>query len=269
MEQIIRTELNIGIEAPVKILHITDVHLTEANEQDSPEMAATMERRREIFRKEGNYPPHTPAEYFAEAIAMAEEMGAVLVCTGDVCDLDNFGCKEAFHRIADGHDMMFSAGGHEYQKRYVRTIEEGAEHIRTVRPRVVASFPQFDFDLESRVVNGLNIVTAENGIDYYSAETLARFKKELEKGLPIIVFSHNPIFDRALNTWEAIRPTEELTDEERRISHEMIDLINTHPLVKATVTGHHHCNDERIHEGKLSLVTDGLFKGICRLIEVR
>ena len=133
MEKIVHTVLEVGLEAPVKILHITDVHLTIANDQDSEEMAKTMDRRREVFYKEGNCPPHTPSEYFAEAIALAEEMGALLVCTGDVCDLDNFGCREEFLRIAEGHDMMFTPGGHEYQKRYVRTIEEGAEHIRTVR----------------------------------------------------------------------------------------------------------------------------------------
>lgn len=271
MERVVHTVLEVGLEKPVKILHITDVHLTVANDQDTEEMKETMQRRKELFRKEGGYPPHTPSEYFEEAIKMAEEMGALLVVTGDVCDLNNHGCKEEFHRIADGHDMMFSPGGHETQCRYVRTIEEGAEYIRTTRPQVQAAFPEFDFDLDSRVVNGLNIVTADNAIDYYSAATLARFKKELEKGLPIIVFSHDPIFDRALNTWEALRPTEELTDEERRISHEMIDLINTHPLVKATFAGHLHSLDDhfRIHEGKPAYVTPSLFKGACRLIEVR
>ncbi|MBR6790620.1 MAG: hypothetical protein IKM31_07120, partial [Oscillospiraceae bacterium] len=180
MERIVHTILDIGLEKPVKILHITDVHLTVSFEDDTDEVKETMARRTEIFRKEANYPPCTPSEYFAEAIALAEEMGAVLVCTGDVCDLNLPCCHKEFHRIADGHDMIFTPGGHEYQKRYVHTVAEGAEYIRSVRPKVQAAFPEFDLPLTSRVVNGLNIVAADNGIDYYSAETFERFKKELE-----------------------------------------------------------------------------------------
>ena len=60
MEQILHTVFNLGIEKPFKILHITDVHLTEANEQDTPEHHELMEIRRETFHKEGSCPPCTP-----------------------------------------------------------------------------------------------------------------------------------------------------------------------------------------------------------------
>lgn len=268
MENIIHTVLEVGLEKPVKILHITDVHLTVADGSDPPEMHEIMKEREGVFRREGGA-PGLPSVYFEEAVRLAEEEGYLLVCTGDVCDLNIHGCRAEFHRIADGHDMMFSPGGHETQKRYVRTMEEGEAYVKAVRPQVEAAFPEFDLLFDSRVIGGLNIVTADNSLDYYSAETLARFRKELEKGLPILVFSHDPIFDARLNAAEKTHPDVPLTEEDYRISHEMIDLINTHPLVKATFTGHHHCADERIHEGKPSFVTPGLFKGICRLIEVR
>ena len=269
MEQILHTVLNIGIEKPFKILHITDVHLTEANEQDTPEHHELMDRRRVTFHKEGSCPPGTPKEYFAEAIRLAEEMGALLVCTGDAIDIHTHGNIAEFHRIADGHDMMFSPGGHEHQRVCVRTMEEPYPYFETIRPKLKAAFPEFDMDFDSRVVNGVNVITADNSMDYFNAVTLERFKAELDKGLPVVVFFHDPIWDSLLQKTEPYHPNIRLTPEDYQRSHEMIDLLINHPLVVATIAGHNHREEEQIINGKTHYSTPGLFKGICRLVEIR
>ena len=118
------TNLQIGLEKPVKILQITDVHLTYANENDTPYHQDLMQKRFDVFQKEGNFPPFTPKEYMEQAIALAKEENALLICTGDVIDIHTQGNLEILKEIIKGEDMMFSPGGHEHQRRCVRTMEE-------------------------------------------------------------------------------------------------------------------------------------------------
>ena len=124
MQEIIHTVFKVGLDQPVKILHITDVHLTEADEYDDEETRELMIKRKASFTAHSDNAPLTTNEYFEEAIQLAKEMEALLVVTGDVIDIHSHGNVAEFHRIADGHDMMFNPGGHETQKRIRRTMEE-------------------------------------------------------------------------------------------------------------------------------------------------
>ena len=269
MRNISKTFLNEGLSDPVRILHITDIHITQANDSDSEEYHELMKKRCDLFYNEGEQPPKTPSEYFIEAIDTAEKNGMLLVNTGDSIDLYTQGCLQEYRRIADGHDMMFSPGGHEHQRDFVRTMTEPDDYYIFARERLKKEFSEYDLELSSRIVNGLNIVCADNSLDYYSASTLAKFKKELEKGLPVIVFSHDPVWDQYLNKKEAYHPNIKLTQEEYESNSEMIELLLSDPLVIATFGGHTHFDETALLKGKTHYATSALFKGNCRYIEVR
>ena len=192
-----------------------------------------------------------------------------MVATGDVIDLYTQGCLEQYREISDGHDLMFTPGGHEHQKNYVRTMEEPDEYYKDVRKKLVVDFKEHDLDLSSRVINGLNVVCADNSLDYFNQRTVEKFKKELEKGLPTIVFMHDPIWDSLLSQKEPYHPNIKLTPEDYRASHEMIDLLLEHPQVIATFAGHEHVDRSMLIKGKTHYCTAGLFKGICRYVEVK
>lgn len=270
MESILYTPIEIGLEKPVKILQVTDVHLTKTNDKDSDYHKDLQTKRYETFYKEGGQPPKTPSEYFEDAVKMAEDMGALLMITGDVMDIQTYGNIEEFHRIIDGHDCMFTPGGHEMQKRCVRTMEEADNYWEASRKRLQEAFPEFDMDFSSRVVGGVNIICADNSLDHYNARTLSLFKEELKKGLPIVLFSHDPIVCGALLAWKDEK-IPYFTEEDYKIRHEMIDLIKSSPLVKAYFAGHWHAQyDQAVPDASFrSYATPGLFKGVCRLIELK
>ncbi len=269
MQEIIHTVIEVGLEEPVKLLHVTDVHLTSYTEEDPEFQRELMEKRFEAFRKSGGYPPLTTAEYFRESIALAEELGATLIVTGDVMDVYTRGNVLQFHEIIRGHDLMFSPGGHEYQRICRRTMEEEGDYAATMRAVLAQEFPEFDLDFESRIIGGLNVVTANNSLDHYNAYTVERFERELERGLPMLVFSHDPINDKLMGLTEPYHPNVKLSSEEYQISNRMRDALLHDPRVIATVAGHWHYQKDEEIEGKMHYVTPGLFKGICRLIEVR
>ena len=268
MIRITNTKLNVGLDKPIKILHITDIHLTYANENDTPQHHRLMKKRFDVFQAEGGFPPFTPKEYFEQAIALAKEENALLVSTGDAIDILTYGNLEVFKDIIQDEDMMFSPGGHEHQRVCVRTMEEPYPYRENARARLENELSRFNLSLESRIVGGVNVITADNSMDYFTRETVEAFKRELERGYPIIVFSHDYIWDKILNLKESYHPNVRLTEEDYRYSHEMIDLLLHHPLVLTTVTGHGHCDEERVIEGKTHYMTAGLFKGQARLIEI-
>lgn len=268
MINLTHTKLSAGLKSPVKLLHVTDVHLTFANENDTPEHHRLMKRRTDVFREEGNFPPHDPKEYFEQALALAKDENALLICTGDAIDIHTHGNLEVFKELIRGEDLMFSPGGHEHQRVCRRTMEEPYPYWETIRPQLESEFPEFDLYFESRVIGGLNVITADNSMDYFPQKTVEAFKRELEKGLPIVVFFHDYLWDELLNYKEPYHPNVRLTKEDYERSHEMIDLLLHHPLVLTTFGGHGHRNEERVIDGKIHYMTTGLFKGEARMIEI-
>ncbi len=269
MQEILHTVIEVGLEKPVRLLHITDIHLTAYADEDPESQKELLQKRYDAFRKSGGYPPLDPEGYFREAIALAEEMDATLIVTGDVIDLHSQGNVAKFHEIADGHDMMFSPGGHEFQRICRRTMEEEGDYAEVMQKKLAEEFPEFDIHFESRIIGGLNVITANNSLDYYNAYTVARFEEELARGIPMIVFSHDPIHDKLMGLTESYHPNVKLTAEDYRTSNRMRDALLHHPLVVTTVAGHWHYGEEAEIDGKTHYVTPGLFKGICRLVEVR
>lgn len=264
MVQITQTHIHVGLSAPVRILHITDVHLTETDSQDTQEHHQLEATRKAHFAQD--CPSVTTNQHFEEAIRLSQEQNMLLVNTGDAIDIHTHGNIAELRRIIQGHDMMFTPGGHEHQRVCRRTMEEEYPYWETVRPQLQQELPEFDLDFSSRIINGLNIVCADNSLDYYSPATLARFKQELERGLPILVFSHDPIWDGMLQHKVPYHPNVRLTPADYEASHEMMDLLLHHPLVIATIGGHGHRDEQREIDGKLHYMSDGLFRGACRSI---
>ena len=264
----IHTRIALGIEKPVRLLQITDVHLTYVTEDDLPVQRELMPTRVETFHKDKAYPPRTTEEYFIRALDLAKELDALPILTGDIVDLPTRGNLDAFRRAIAGRDLMFTPGGHEYQRVYVRTMEEPDGFAEKSRARLAKELPGFDLDFDSRVIGGVNIITANNALDYYNAYTARRFAEELERGYPIVVFSHDPINDPRLYYTEPYHPNVRLSAEDYRVSGEMRDAILHDPRVITSFAGHTHKQQEDTVEGKTHYVTPGLFSGVCRLIEI-
>ena len=268
MLQIEKTVLNIGTKKPIKLLHITDVHVCEVSPLDEPWQQELMKERIGVFEREANFPEKTPEEFFKEAVALSKELGALLVVTGDVYDVHTKGNLAKFKELIRGEDMMYSPGGHEYQYQIVRTLEEPDGYGAKMEKQLKAEIDEFDLDFECRELGGVNVITANNALDYYPESTVNRFFETLKNGLPTIVFSHDPVDDKLLNKHEAYHENVKITKQEYETSHKMLDALINNPQVVTTFTGHHHISREYEISGKTHYLTGGLFKGICRMIEI-
>ena len=101
--QLIKNTIKIGLERPVKLLHVTDTHIGLADERDD-ERKHALAKRLSTPEKE---------QYLNEHIAYAKENCDLLVHTGDLMDfVSHANVDKAREIVADDH-FFFIAGNHD------------------------------------------------------------------------------------------------------------------------------------------------------------
>lgn len=274
MLKILDTVVEIGLEEPVKVLHITDAHITESDEGDDSRMKELIETRRRTFFKEGGCPDAKPQDYLAEALELAEREGAFPVLTGDIMDLNSSGNRAVLHKLLDGRDFLFTAGTHEMQRSSCTPrccpLEEPGTYYEDTRAALQREF-LWNWDSDSRVVGGVDLVTLDDSQGFFTLDSYNKLRAELEKGLPLALFMHVPINCETLGFLPHEPPYEyyRFSREEYEISRRTVDLIRSHHLVKATFAGHWHTDSAFPDLVPPTWVTPGTFSGAARMIEFR
>ncbi|MBR6361099.1 MAG: metallophosphoesterase [Clostridia bacterium] len=278
--QLLKNTLVIGLEKPVKILHVTDSHLAFADEYDN-------ERKHELAKRFGTVERE---KYLKEHIAYSKENCDVLVHTGDLMDfVSHANTQKAREILADDH-IFFIAGNHEYSQYVGEAWEDKAYRMN--------SYMEIERDggfgvpmlWNTRIVGGVNIVGIDNAYQLFEDWQIHHLKKEVAKGLPVILAFHDPLFEQSLYDYHYSRNTGDtctyLTglDEEhlerysefRAYQHRpdeptlrMIDYIKNEPLIKAVLTGHLHFSFEsNITDSLPQFVTGSGYDGWAREITI-
>ncbi|MBQ8508907.1 MAG: metallophosphoesterase [Clostridia bacterium] len=251
---IITTEITLGLESPVTLLHISDTHLALADERDGERKVALAAKRSPHFSR--------AESSLVEAAALSKELGAPIVHTGDLIDFVSKLNLERAKRFMDENDVIFAAGNHEFSL-YVGEAFEDAAYRNQSLDEVQKAFPE-DIRFNSRIIGGVNLVGIDNGYYLFEKEQLDALKAEAAKGLPIILLMHNPLYEAKLYdlminqrkspcAYLVATPEELMTnyDEYRfrqqkadAITLETVDYIKNEPLIKALLIGHLHFDYE-------------------------
>ncbi len=272
--ELIHTKIKIGLDAPVKVIHMTDTHLTHADLRDGERKVALAEKRAPIF-------PHAD-EVLAFARQAAKEHGVPILHTGDLMDFVSEANLEAVKAFTGGTDCFMAAGNHEFAL-YVGEAKEDAAYRNRSLNKVQAVFRN-DIRAAARIIDGVNFIALDNGYYLFEKEQLAFLKKEGEKGLPMVLLMHTPLFERALydremaksscaylvgvpeelmQTYSPHRYEQQLAD---KITLETVDYIRKEPLIKALITGHLHYNYEGLFTERIPQIVTSCTD--LRLIEL-
>lgn len=103
--------LHFGLEKPIRILHLTDVHLSLSDERNNEDMIPYAAKRRDVFFREAEFPERDPVGYLKEAMDYAKEFDCT-VFTGDVVDFNTYKNYDTVKEILAGKDYMFCPGNH-------------------------------------------------------------------------------------------------------------------------------------------------------------
>ena len=250
-------ELHLGLEKPVRILQLSDVHLSLADDDDGDDMKAHAAKRRKTFFEEAQFPERDPMGYFEDAMEYAKAFDCTVI-TGDVLDFVSHANCEMAKRILAGKDYMFCAGNHEFCPK-VGTPDSFERKDRIIGD--VQSFFRGNMVFESRIVGGVNVIAIDNSYYIWTEEQFEKLKHEVSRGMPCIMFCHTPL-TAANMRHEPSHHDLGVSDDIIEFTRTVTDYIINEPMIKAVFSGHYHNNWVEELGEKKGYVLGGLFKGI-------
>lgn len=249
-----KINLHIGLEKPLTLLHLSDTHIILADERDDERKRKLAEDRVHAF----GVPQDEVIRNLDAALDYAKANCDLVVHTGDLIDFVSHPNLDILSEKLSAEDTFFAVGNHEFSL-YVGEAKEDTAYKMQSFDRVRAASPN-DLDFASRIVNGINLVAVDNGYYLFTENQLERLKKELQKGLPVILLMHNPIhtetlYDYMMNVRKSpcaylTGTPEELLScypadrrEQQRPDKPTLDFIGyikKQPQIKAVFAGHLH-----------------------------
>ena len=260
--KITETEIFVGAMSPFRAVHMSDTHFTLADERDEERKRGQAGRRRVHF-------PHSE-ETCELGCRTARELGCPILHTGDFIDSISEANLDAVRRFTHENDVFYAAGNHDFCL-YVGEGDENAEY-RNISLARVQSCHRNDIRMSSRIINGVNFVALDDGYFRFEAEQTEFLKREAEKGLPIVLLIHKPIYDpsifefserthrsgglvgipdKILQYWDEEKRREVCPDAD---TVEAVAYIKSERLIKAIVAGHFHENYEGADENGTPVV---------------
>ncbi len=254
-----KNTIEIGLEKPLKILHITDSHLPFYCESDSEAMI-NQGKKRDLEASVSN---------LQKLMAYGEENCDIIVHTGDLIDYISKPCLEFAREFLKNDKLLFVAGNHEYAK-YDGAVEDMTYRMSSLQEMGGGLGVNMFFN--SRIVGGVNFVGIDDSYHQVEEGQLIRLKKEAAKGYPIILFMHAPLYEEELyiksfdfwngeiclvNSDSTLHP-EVIGDiaEPYASTKEFYEYVTGEPTIKAVLTGHLHFGFEsRLPGGTIQYVT--------------
>lgn len=246
--------VNIGLERPFSVLHLTDSHLAAAYPEENEKKQRLHIRRTQTF---GGH----QEEALRDALDWAKGRVDYIVHTGDLIDWQS---EENFDLVRKyfGEGVIGSVGNHEFNPDMwlSEPAEEHTEAFKDLtRARIQEVYP-FDVRFASQVANGVNFVTLDDVYGYVTQEQVDQFKEEVKKGLPIVLCMHVPFFTD--NIWRADKrfwlntgkmngdgalpePSGDYKMQlEDPVTRDFIGWLKQEPLLKCILAGHLHISVE-------------------------
>ena len=272
--ELIQTTIKVGLDRPVNVLHITDTHLPLCEKDDAARFVEAASRRGGA---------DTILSALDEQLAYADAHCDLLLHTGDLIDFASKANLAFLRRFLRNEKVLFAPGNHEYWR------SDGGFEDMTYRMDSFSRMGGLGADLffTSRVVGGVNFVGIDDAYHQVEAWQTKRLQAEAEKGLPVVLFLHAPLFeqqlyDRSVAYWHdgtayllgcddahtaqysdyGIR-----TQKPTEATKAFADYVNGEPGIKAVIAGHVHFNFEsRLPGGTMQYVTACSRSGAARLL---
>ena len=242
--------VEIGLEKPFSVLHMSDSHLTATYGHENEWRLGQNQTRTKTFggRQE---------EALKDTLAWAKKHVEYIVHTGDLIDYQseaNFDLVRKYY----GPEIVGSLGNHEFIYNKWESTHACEEYKDDTREQLREVYP-FDVELHSQVVNGVNFVTLDDVFGSVTRKQVKMFRKEVRKGLPIVLCMHVPFFTENLwratcRFWYGKGPLTDGTlpeitgdykvQKEDKVTREFIEYLKQEKLLKCILAGHEHITVE-------------------------
>jgi len=275
--ELCKNTLQIGLERPLKILHVTDSHIALVDARDNARKHALAERLSSPEKE----------QYFREHLAYAKAHCDLMIHTGDLIDFTSQANFDFARSILGEEKVFFAAGNHEFSQYVGEAYEDRAYKMNSFREMMPGLGAPLFF--HARTVGGVNFVSIDDSYHQFESWQMTRLQKEIDKGLPIILCLHVPLFEPSLYAYHIERSgpgsssyllgcdEDHLPDDEwraieirpRGATMEAAAFIKAQPLIKAVLAGHVHFSFvSELAPGLPQFVTGGGYSGIARELTI-
>lgn len=246
--------VEIGLEKPFSVLHISDTHFTAAYPHESEKKQKLQEVRTQCFggRQE---------EAMRDSLAWARDHVDYVLHTGDLIDWQSEANLDLVRKYL-GDGITGCMGNHEFSPD-MWLSEPKQENTEAYKDRSRAmlqkTFP-FDISFNAQQINGVNFICLDNVYGTVTPQQVKLFRREVKRGLPIVLCMHVPfhtdqIWRACKRFWnktlassiddKVYKPTGDyLAQKEDKTTREFISYLKQEPLLKAILAGHLHITVE-------------------------
>ena len=166
--------VNIGLEKPFSVLHLSDSHLTSTYDDENEWRKGQSLSRTRTFGG-------LQEDALVCALDWAKKHVDYIVHTGDLIDYQSEANFELVKKYF-GDNMFGSLGNHEFIHKKWDNSHANEGYKDETRKRLEEVYP-FDLELYSQVVNGVNFVTLDDVFGYVTKKQVKRQKRG-EEGPP-------------------------------------------------------------------------------------
>ena len=251
---ILKNTISAGAETPFVFLQVSDIHLSESDENDSPERRAFAAGRKRDFA-------FAPAA--VESIRdYAKKTGYPVINTGDMLDFITPENIRIARKLVEDTDMMMAAGNHEYWHcPNNRFSYDDVPETYAGKNRSLAEVERglgIDIRFSRREIGGVNLVCMDDSDYHIDAELFEKLKAVEAEGKPILLFMHIPLYSDhigreakfSLNAppqyFENCHPVDVFERTPDELTCRICDYIRQSPLIKCVLSGHTHQNTEML-----------------------
>lgn len=263
--EIIRNTLNIGVEKPFTFLQISDIHLSESDENDSA-------RRREFAADRKRSFAFAPAavDFVRDYV---KKTGYPLFNTGDMLDFITPENLRIAREFAQDTGMIMAAGNHEYwhcpNDRFSYDDVPETYAAKNASLAEVADALGTDIRFSCREIGGVNFVCMDDGDYDIDEDIFEKFKAVEAEGKPILLFMHIPLYSKHLGNeakyslcapeayFENCHPVDVFERRPEATTPSMVEHIRRSPLIKCVLSGHTHHNAEILGLGEKDQIITG------------
>lgn len=240
----VETHIHAGLLRPVRLLQLSDMHLTRGDACDSEYVQNQQGQRRFVFRWDTSLP--TSEELFAYWMGRADEFDCV-VLTGDTIDAPSHGNLTFLSEHLKGHNYLYVTGNHDWA--YPPDYKRPENEVRAQYFPSIEAVTGQSLVFTEKQVGGVTLIGLDNSREQINEEQYKKTFAILDRGQPVVICAHVPFDCETLRApsrdyWlQDIlcgypRPTE--------LTAAFVRRLKDYKNLTALLTGHIHFNHEDV-----------------------
>ena len=272
------TEIKVeGLTREYNFLHLTDLHMCAISGEDrtimKPDRLSYAEERRNAFF---NNEVFSEDRIFAYYKLAENKKSDLVVMTGDILDFPSKANVSLLYKAASEAkvDTLYCLGNHDWSfKDDYHTLNAKKTNIPLFKD-FCGGDPYFSY-VE---YDDLIVAAIDNSTDKVTKSTVDKFLALYDKGKPIVLALHVPLYSEKLAEKSIEQSKQNLTmggegmhanDENVKRLYEAVCIDEDTPVV-AVLTGHlHYYFEESFPNGVPQYVTATGYGGNCRLVSIK